>query len=107
MCQRRTERKRQRLVVSYIEERMWIFFLEYGMPLTAVPSFRYSGCILLSTDKDWPLVEHNLRWAQGKWGRVVNILGKEGENKSMAGKFYVAVVQSVRLFGLEMWVVTS
>ena len=42
-----------------------------------------------------------LQQEQGKWGRVVNILGREGVDKRTAGKLYVAVVEAVLLFGSE------
>ena len=42
----------------------------------------------------------------GKWGRMVNILGREGVDRKTAGRFYVEVVQAVILFELETWVVT-
>ena len=37
---------------------------------------------------------------------MVNILGREGADRRTAGRFYVAVVQEVLLFGSEMWVMT-
>ena len=43
---------------------------------------------------------------QEKWGRMVNILDRDGVDKRTAEKFYVAVVQAVFLFGLETCVVT-
>ena len=39
-------------------------------------------------------------------GRLENILGREGEDKRTAGRFYEAVVQAVLLFGSETWVLT-
>ena len=36
---------------------------------------------------------------------MVKILGIEVVNKRTAGRFYVAVLKSVLLFGLETWVV--
>ena len=36
----------------------------------------------------------------------MNILGKEGAYRLTTGRFYVAVVQAVLLFGSEMWVMT-
>ena len=36
----------------------------------------------------------------------MNILGKEGEYRRTADIFYVAMVQSVLLFGSETWVMT-
>ena len=37
---------------------------------------------------------------------MVKILGREGSDRRTAGRFYVAVVQAVILFGSEKWVVT-
>ena len=82
------------------------FFSEYGMPLTAVPSFKYLGHIIFSIDNDWPAVELNLRQVWLKWGRMVKILVREDVDKRMTGKLYVVVVQAVLLFGLETWVAT-
>ena len=43
-------------------------FSAYGTPLTAVLSFKYLERILSSSDDDWPVVDHNLRQEQVKWG---------------------------------------
>ena len=51
-------------------------------------------------------MERNLRRAQGKWGWLTKILGRKGEDKRMAGRFYVAVVQAVLLFGSKKWFLT-
>ena len=79
-------------------------FLDYGTPLTAVYLFRYLGQTLPSNDDDWLTVEQNLRRAREKWGRQTKILGREGEDKRTAGKFYVTVVQAVLLFRPKTWV---
>ena len=81
-------------------------FSEYGTPLTAVTSLKYLEKIISSTDNKWPEVDWNMQQARQKWGRMVNILGRDGAYKRMPRKFYVAVVQAVLLFGSEMWVVT-
>ena len=106
MCWRGSERKRWKLVVAETEEHMGRVFSEYGMTLISVTSFKYLGRILLSPDDDWPLAEQNIRQAQGKWEKMVNILGSEGADKRTAGIFYVAVVQAVILFWSETWVLT-
>ena len=98
--------KRWRLVVADTEEQMRIVFFVYGTPLMAVPSFKHLGHIIFSTDDICTEVDLNLQWVQGKWGRIVSILGREGADKRTAGKFYVVVVQAVLLFGSETWVVT-
>ena len=81
-------------------------FLAYGTPLTAVSSFRYLVQTLFSTDNNWPTVEQNPRRAQVKWGRLTKILEKEGSYKITVGRFYVALVQAVLLFGSKAWVLT-
>ena len=77
---------------------------DYGTPLTSVPSFKYSGEILLSSNENWTVVEQNLRRSQGKWGGLANILGREGADRRTVGRFYVVAVQAVILFGSETWV---
>ena len=57
------------------------------------------GRTLSSSENDWLAAEQNLRWEQGKWGQLAKILGREGADRIMAGRFYVAVVQAVILFG--------
>ena len=37
---------------------------------------------------------------------MVNILGGEGTYRRTAGRFYLAVIKAVILFGSETWVVT-
>ena len=81
-------------------------FLEYGTQLKAVSLFRYLGRTLSYTYNNFPAVEQNLWRARGKWGRLAKILERKGEDKRMTGRFYVAVVQVVLLFGFEVWVLT-
>ena len=81
-------------------------FLSYGTPITAVSLFRYLGCTFLSSDNDWRAVEWKLRKARGKWGRLEKILGREGADKITAGRFYVALVQAMLLFGSKTLVLT-
>ena len=42
----------------------------------------------------------------GKWGRLAKILGREGADRRTVGRFYVAVLQEVLLFGSDTWVLT-
>ena len=64
-------------------------FSEYGTLLMAVPSFKYLGQTMLSSNENWTVVEQNLRREQGKWGRMVKILVREGADRRKAGVFYV------------------
>ena len=74
--------------------------------LTSVFSFRYLGRMLSSTDDDWTVVERNLWKARGKRGRLAKILGRDRADRIMVGRFYVALLQAVILFGSKTWVLT-
>ena len=74
--------------------------------MVAVTSFKYLGLTISSSKDNWPEVEQNLWSAQGKWGRLVKLFGREGANSRMEGRLYVDLVQAVILFGLETWVMT-
>ena len=100
------ERKRQRLAIEDTEERIGRIFSAYGKPLTAVPLFMYLERKLSSYENDWMVLGKNLRRAQGEWGRLAKILGKEGEYRRMVERFYTVVVQAVLLFGSKTWVLT-
>ena len=78
----------------------------YGIPLSPVTSFLYFGRVILASDDDWLAVVHNLRWAQQKWARLSRVLSREVAGARTLGIIYVAVVQVVLLYGLDMWVLT-
>ena len=81
--------------------------LESGTPLTVVSLFRYLVRTFLSSDDNWTLVERNLQRAQGKWGRLAKILGREGADRITSERFSVVVVQEVILFGIKACFMTS
>ena len=51
-------------------------------------------------------MEQKLRQVWVKWGEMVNLLGREVADRRTAGRFYVAVMQEVIVFGSYMWVIT-
>ena len=106
MCRRGTRRKQRRLLVDYTEEQMGRVFPAYGTPLTVVSLFQYLLQKLLSTENDRTAVERNLRRERGNRVSLAKILGREGTYKITTGRFYVAVVQAVLLFGSKTWVLT-
>ena len=57
-------------------------------------------------DNDWLAVVGNFGKAQTSWGRLSQILRREGADLRVSGNFYKAVVQAVLLFGVETWVLT-
>ena len=50
---------------------------------------------------------HNLRKARQKWARLNWVLSREGADARTPGHIYLAVVQSVLLYGSDTWVLTS
>ena len=71
----------------------------YGIPLAPVTSFNYLGIILLAADGDWSAVVRNLRRARQKWTRMTRLLSREGTDALTLGQIYLAVVQSVIIYG--------
>ena len=81
-------------------------FEVYREQLKTVPSFKYLGRILTEGDDDWPEVARNLGKAWKSWESMQRILSREGAKMRVSGNFFKAMVQQVRLFGAETWVVT-
>ena len=52
-------------------------------------------------DENWPEVVRNLRKAKQKWVRLTRVMGREGEDARKSGQVYLAVVQSVTIYGSE------
>ena len=69
--------------------------------------FKYLVRLVAFTDDDAPAVARNLSRARGQWGRFASVLTREGSNPKTMGYFYQAVVQSVLLFSVESWVLTT
>ena len=51
-------------------------------------------------------MEGNLQKERKSWGRMSQIVDKEGADPKISGHFFKAVVQVVLLFGAETWVLT-
>ena len=62
--------------------------------------------MLLFDYSDWPAVVRSLHRERMKWERFSILLGQEGAGIIISGSFYMAVVQYILLFGLEVWVIT-
>ena len=45
--------------------------------------------------------------ARRSWGRLSQVLGREGADPKVSRTFYIAVTQQVLLFGAETWVLTK
>ena len=105
-CKKGAERKRRRLAETETQENTERAFQAYGKPMEAVLEFHYLGRLLTPTDDDWRAVAGNISKARVRWGRLAQVLGREGTDPKVSRSFYTAVTQQVLLFGAEMWVLT-
>ena len=78
--------------------------LAYGVTLAQVTSFDYLWQVLTSEDDNWLAVLHNLWRAKYKWARLTRVLSREGADARTLGHIYLAVVQSVIIYGSGTWV---
>ena len=106
VCRSGAERKRRRLAEIEVRESTEMAFEVYGEQVQTFPSFKYLGRILTEGVDDWPAVAGNLVKARKIWGRLQQILSREGATKRVSGNLFKAVVQQVLLFGEDMWVVS-
>ena len=106
-CQVGMERQVQRN--SAIDSAMALrrqFYVE-GEVLEKVDAFRYLGRILAQDDDDIRAVRSQIKKARGIWARVSQVLRAENTPPKISAKFYLAVVQSVLLYGSESWNLTK
>ena len=75
--------------------------------MEAVSEFRYLGRLLTAKDDDWLVVDRNIWKAQVSWGRLEQVLGREGADPKVSQSFYTAMTQQVLLFRAETWVLTQ
>ena len=69
-------------------------------------AFKYLERVLTKGDDDWPEVAGNLQKARESWVWMSRILSREGADSKVSGHFFKAVVQTVLIFGEDMWVLT-
>ena len=99
-CKEGQERKARRAEAAATRAAHEVTLKSHSDDLGSVDVFKYLGRLMS------PAVTGNIRKALAKWARLSRALGREGVDARLAGKFYVAVVQAVLLFGAETWVVT-
>ena len=105
-CKKGAEWKRQQLAEAETQESAEQAFEAYGEPIKNVTEFKYLGRVLTVGEDNWLVVVGNLVKAQRSWGRLSQVLGREGADPKASQMFYTAVVQAVLLFGAETWVLT-
>ena len=105
-CARGAERKRWRLAEAGLRERLERSFEAYEEPLQHVKVFKYLGRVLTTGNYEWLSMVGNLGKARKRWGRISQILIREGADPKVSGHFGKVVLQLVFLFGAETWVLT-
>lgn len=101
-----TARQRQRTAIQEARLAREVVFSVKGSTLESVDLFKYLGQPISSVDNDWPALHHNLSKARKRWGMVSKVLVQEEATPKVSAMFYKAVVQSVLLYGCEMWTFT-
>ena len=71
----------------------------YETPLTLVTSFKYLGIVLSEVDENWPAVVRNLWKVRRKKVGLTRVMRREGADDQTLSQIYLAVVQSVMLYG--------
>ena len=65
--------------------------------------FKYLGKLTSFDDNDIQAIRSNLKKARKTWARLSHVCRSENIPPKIAGLFYMAVIQSVLLFGSEAW----
>ena len=81
------EQKKRRLAEAETQESSERAFEAYGEPIHNVLAFRYLGRVLTTGYNDWLTVVGNLGKARKSWGRLSQILIREGADPRGVGKF--------------------
>ena len=61
----------------------------------------------MAGENDWLAVVGNHGKVRKIWGRLSQVMSREGADPKVSGKFHKAVAQVVLLFGAETWVLTQ
>ena len=77
-CAKGAERKQRRLAKTETRENLERAFHAYGQPMEVVSEFWYLGRLLTATDDNWLAVAGNIKKARRSWGRLAQVLGREG-----------------------------
>jgi len=106
-CRAGTERQHQRdMAVVRSALALCEQFHVHGQVLERVEVYKYLGRLLSQDDEDVQAVCAQIRKARATWARV-SVLRAQNATPRISAKFYVAVVQSLLLYGSETWVLSK
>ena len=99
LCAWGAKRNRRRLAEEEAQEGTVTVFWAYDRPMETVSSFKTLGLLLTASKDDWPVVITNICKSRKTWSHLDRIFGWEGADTWTSGNFYIAVVQTILLFG--------
>ena len=102
-CIKMTKTRQQREAVEKVASAMDVKFTAYGEELEGVDLFKYLGKLTSFDDNDIQAIRSNLKKARKTWARLSHVCRSENIPPKIAALFYMAVIQSVLLFGSEAW----
>ena len=107
-CRRLTELRHQSDYILIQLAASKVVFNVNGQVIENVPAFAYLGRILQRNDLDDEAILARLKLAGCAWGRMFRVLSANGGVccKTM-GRFYLAVIQQILLYGSESWVIST
>ena len=105
-CKRLQVRRAKEKVALKQWEAEAVEFTISGEKIEQVKELRYLGRILTEDDDDSRCIQDQLKRARSRWWRMAKLLKREVANPSQMGRFYMAVVQAVLLYGSESWAIT-
>jgi len=82
-------------------------FTVNGATIETVPAFKYLGRWLRFDDDDQLAVMQNIKSARKRWFQMSKILTHQNASPKAMGRFYLAAVQLILLYGAESWTLTT
>ena len=103
-CPMRSERRDRHAVVVRCAAAVEHLFTASGRQLCCVETFKNLGRVIAYDDSSVPAARRQLARARAVWGRLRNLIAKEGVPAPVAGMFYQAIVSAVLLYRSKSWV---
>jgi len=82
-------------------------FTVNGTTIETVPAFKYLGRWLWYDNDDLLAVLQNIEEARKCWFQMKKLLARQNASPIAMGRFYLVAVQSILLYGSELWMLTD